>query len=119
MQEPLHYIKKFFLKKDKACPRASLILYIILIYQLPQPHLPPLPLSLSIGCAVVAQENSAVGNAIDLNTLQGSLFEGEIHSLSGMIYSVAETRYCPVLTILTTEKIPRDTARYLLSSCSS
>lgn len=61
-------------------------------------------------------ENSDIGKAIDLNTLQGSLLEGEMHSLSGMTYSVAEIIYCPGRTILIIEKMPRETARYLSES---
>ena len=36
------------------------------------------------------QENSLMGKAIERKTLQGSSLEGEMHSLSGMTYSVAE-----------------------------
>ena len=62
--------------------------------------------------------NSDAGNAIDLNTLQGSSSDAVTHSLSGTTYSVALTTYCPVRTILTIENIPSETARNLLSSSS-
>ena len=84
-------------------------------FQLPQPHL-PLPFSKKLFSAV--QPNSDVGNAIDLNTLQGSSSEVVTHSLSGTIYSDALITYWPVRTILMIENIPSDTARNLLSSSS-
>ena len=54
-----------------------------------------------------ALENSLTGKAIDLNKLQGSLSLVPTHSLSGTAYSVAHTRYCAGLSILTTEKMPK------------
>ena len=81
------------------------------------PHFPPFPFS----CADTEllydpDPNSVIGKAIDLNTLQGSSLEGEMHSLSGIIYSVAEIRYCAGRTILTIENMPRETARYMSTS---
>ena len=79
-----------------------------------QPHL---PLGLSPFVDVYSGgQNSDVGKGICLKTQQGSSSSALTHSLSGTQYSVALIRYCAGLTILTTEKIPSETVRYLSSS---
>lgn len=68
---------------------------------------------------MAVHENSEIGNAIALKTLQGSFSVGEMHSLSGMTYSLAVIISWSGRMILIIENIPRETAKNLLSSSSS